>query len=74
LSNGSHNITVYARDEFENTGASEIISFSVDVPFPTTWVVAAIAIAITGGSALAICYFKKPKRKGNNSQHNQAKP
>jgi hypothetical protein len=43
------------------------------VPFPTTWVVAAIAIAITGGSALAIYYFKKPKRKGNNSQHNQAK-
>jgi N-acetylneuraminic acid mutarotase len=74
LSNGLHNITVYARDEFENTGASETITFSVAVPFPITWVVAAIAIAITGGSALAIYYFKKPKRKGNNSQHNQTKP
>jgi len=44
------------------------------VPFPTTWVLAEIAIAITGGSAFAIYYFKKSKRKGNNSQHNQTKP
>jgi N-acetylneuraminic acid mutarotase len=74
LSNGLHNITVYARDEFENTGTSETITFRVETPFPTTWFVAAIAIAITGGSALAIYYFKKPKRKGNNSQHDQTKP
>jgi N-acetylneuraminic acid mutarotase len=29
LSNGLHNITVYAKDMFENSGASETISFSV---------------------------------------------
>jgi hypothetical protein len=74
LYNGLHNITVYARDEFENTGASETIVFTVTEPFPTTWVVAAIAIALTGGSAFAIYYFKKPKRKGNDSPHNQTKP
>ena len=74
LANGLHNITVYARDEFENTGASETIIFSVETPFPTTWVAAAIAIAITGGSALAIYYFKKPKRNSNNSQRDQSKP
>jgi hypothetical protein len=74
LTSGLHNVTVYARDELENTGVSETINFSVETPFPTTLVVAAIAIAITGGSALAIYYFKKPKRKGNNRQHNQTKP
>jgi hypothetical protein len=74
LSSGSHNLTVYVEDAAGNSGVSETIYFSVEVPFPTTWVVAAIAIAITGGSAFAIYYFKKPKRKGNNSQHNQTKP
>jgi hypothetical protein len=74
LTSDLRNVTVYAKDEFENIGTSEIIVFTVTEPFPTTWVVAAIAIVITGGSALAIYYFKKPKRKGNNSQHNQAKP
>jgi hypothetical protein len=31
LSNGLHNITVYAKDTFENTGASEKVYFSVEV-------------------------------------------
>jgi N-acetylneuraminic acid mutarotase len=74
LSSGSHNLTVYAEDAAGNSGVSETIYFSIKVPFPTTWVVAAIAIAITGGSAFAIYYLKKPKRKGNDSQHNQTKP
>lgn len=63
LSSGSHNLTVYAEDAAGNSGVSETIYFSIKVPFPTTWVVAAIAIAITGGSVLAIYYFKKPKEK-----------
>jgi N-acetylneuraminic acid mutarotase len=74
LTSGLHNVTVYAKDELENVGASETITFNVEAPFPTTLVVAATAIAITGGSVFAIYYFKKPKRKGNNSQHNQTKP
>ena len=34
LTNGSHNITVYARDLAGNTGASEIIHFTVDTQPP----------------------------------------
>jgi hypothetical protein len=65
LSNGLHNITVYAKDEFENTGASETISFSVDVPepsepFPTTLVIAPIASVAVVGVGLLV-YFKKCK-------------
>jgi hypothetical protein len=63
LSNGLHNVTVYARDEFENTGASETISFTVDVPFPLVPVAAASAaiVAIVGVSLLV--YFRKRKRR-----------
>ena len=50
LANGFHNVTVYAKDTFGNTGASETISFTVEVPdtFPTT-----IAI-ISGISAVIV--------------------
>jgi hypothetical protein len=58
LANGYHNVTVYAVDEFGNTVASETVYFSVDVPFPTTLVVAsAITIAVIGIGLLV--YFKK---------------
>jgi hypothetical protein len=63
LSNGLHNVTVYARDKFENTGASEPISFNVELPepFPTLLVVAsAITVAVIGAGLLF--YFKKRKR------------
>ena len=60
LANGYHNLTVYARDEAGNTGVSETIHFSVDVPFPTILVVASIitvAVVIIG----LLVYFKKRK-------------
>jgi hypothetical protein len=61
LPNGDHNVTVYATDKAGNVGASETISFSVDVPFPTTWIiVAATAIVTTGGAALV--YFVKARK------------
>jgi N-acetylneuraminic acid mutarotase len=61
LTNGLHNITVYAKDEFENTGASETISFSVEVPFPVVPVAAASgAAAVIIGVGLLV-YFKKRK-------------
>jgi parallel beta-helix repeat protein len=60
--NGFHNLTVYATDEFGNTGASEIVYFRVEVPepFPTTPVVAAASAAsvIVMGVGLLV-YFKK---------------
>lgn len=61
LSNGLHNITVYARDELENTGVSETISFSVEVPFPTTLVIAPIASVVVVGVGLMV-YFRKRRK------------
>jgi len=60
LSSGLHNITVYARDEFENTGVSETITFSVEAPFPTTLIIAPIASVAVVGVGL-LFYFKKRK-------------
>ena len=35
LTNGLHNVSIYAKDTFENVGASETIHFSVAQPEPT---------------------------------------
>jgi hypothetical protein len=64
LANGDHNLTIYAKDETGNTGVSETIYFSVEVPepFPT------ILVATASGASVAIIgigllvYFKKRKR------------
>jgi N-acetylneuraminic acid mutarotase len=62
LSNGLHNVTVYAKDEFENTGASETISFSVEVPFPVVPVAAASAASVAVVGVALLVYLKKRKR------------
>jgi N-acetylneuraminic acid mutarotase len=64
LSSGMHNVTVYARDEFDNTGASETIIFTVDVPepFPTTLVAAVSGVSIAVVGAGLLVYFKKRKQ------------
>jgi hypothetical protein len=62
LSSGVHNITVYARDEFENIGASEIISFSVaeePEPFPAAQVAVASAATVAVVGVGLLVYFKK---------------
>jgi hypothetical protein len=64
LTNGLHNITVYAKDTFENMGASETVYFSVEVPFPTTLVIASIVSVAVVGVGLLV-YFKK-KRSGHS--------
>jgi len=64
LSSGLHNITVYAKDEFENTGASETISFSVaeePEPFPTALVATVSASVAVVGVGLLV-YLKKRNR------------
>ena len=63
LSDGIHNLVVYAKDIAGNTGASKTIIFRVTEPFPTTWIVAAIAITAIGGAAFLV-YFVKVKKKG----------
>jgi hypothetical protein len=69
LSNGLHNVTVYAKDELENIWNSETISFTVEVPepFPTATVaaVSGASAVVVVGAVLAI-YFKKRNRQAEN--------
>ena len=60
LSNGLHNITVYARDYLDNTDASETVSFIVEAPFPTTLAIATVVSLSIIGIGLLV-YFKKRK-------------
>jgi hypothetical protein len=68
LSNGDHNVTVYALDEAGSMGASETMYFNVNVPepqpepepFPTTLVAASSATVAIIGVGLLV-YFKKRK-------------
>jgi hypothetical protein len=59
LNDGVHNITVYAKDEFGNTGASETITFSVEVPFPAVPVATASIATIAVVSVALLVYFRK---------------
>jgi parallel beta-helix repeat protein len=63
LTNGLHNVTVYAKDTFGNEGASETIIFNINVsePFPTSLISAVVITIAISGIGLAI-YFKKRKR------------
>ena len=62
LSNGEHNVTVYATDLADNNGTSETRYFNIDVPkpFPTAPVVASAAAAAAISTALLV-YVKKRK-------------
>ncbi len=68
VTNGVHNVTVYANDTYGNMGASETVTFTVAVPepFPTVPVAAAsvavVAAVITG----LLLYFKKRKKESGN--------
>jgi hypothetical protein len=64
LTNGYHNVTVYAADEAGNSGASETLLFDVELPepFPTLLIAAAsVAAAVLVGVGLLV-YFKKRNR------------
>jgi hypothetical protein len=66
LSSGLHNLTVYAKDEFEN-GASETVYFTVAQQselLPVTWVAAGIVIIAAAGAAPLVYFAKiKPAKK-----------
>ena len=63
LPNGDHNVTVYATDEFGNSGASETMFFRVDVPFPTVLVAIASIGLVAGVGAGLLIYFRKHARR-----------
>jgi hypothetical protein len=69
LSNGYHNVTLYATNEFENTGSSETVTFTIDYlplgkeePFPSL-IVAVFVVALIMLVASLLIYVKK--RKGS---------
>jgi N-acetylneuraminic acid mutarotase len=74
LSNGLHNVTVYAKDEFGNTGLSETALFTISVapkpqqpePFLTTLVISIIA-SVAFVSLCLLVYFKKRKREATRT-------
>jgi hypothetical protein len=62
LSNGSHSVVIYANDTAGNSGASELVTFSIDTPepFPTAYsmgIVAVIVLILLG----SIVYILKRK-------------
>jgi hypothetical protein len=64
LSNGAHNVTVYAADEAGNMGASETATFIVAKPEPFPLVPVAAASVASAGIVAAVgllLYFKKRK-------------
>jgi hypothetical protein len=66
LSNGEHNVTVYAWDETGNVGASETVTFTVakPEPFPTSQLIAAAIVASVAIVAFGLlAYFVRFKRK-----------
>ena len=66
LSDGSHNIIVYAKDAAGNTGASQTIYFTIETPPPSEafpiWIVVTIAIIVIAALALLV-YFTKIKKR-----------
>jgi N-acetylneuraminic acid mutarotase len=59
LPSGLHNVTVYARDEFGNVGASETLSFTVAEVFPVVPVAAASAASVAVLAVGLLVYFRK---------------
>jgi hypothetical protein len=67
LSNGQHNVTIYATDEDGYTGTSDTLLFNVNAPQSTefsvvTLVIAFVVVVVIVGAGLLV-YFKKLKRK-----------
>lgn len=64
LSNGEHNVTVYATDKEGNTGASETIYFTVQAPDPFPTIPVAV---VSTASVVVVCigiflYLRRNKR------------
>jgi len=72
LTEGTHNITVYAQDQEGNIGASETKTFTVAFPKPAPFPTLTIAAATIAALVLIglLVYFKKHKHKNTtNKKH-----
>jgi len=62
LSNGVHNITVFAQDLSGHIGASKTTIFTVNLPFPILPITAVCVVSIVLLIAGLLVYHKKLKR------------
>lgn len=64
LSEGSHNLTVYARDSAGNTTASEMVYFTTEIPQtePSSALIVAAALIIVLAGAALLLYFLKVRQ------------
>lgn len=64
LSNGNHNITIYANDTLGSMSASETMFFTVDAPLPFTIMVGIIALTIIAVISLScVVHYQRKKPK-----------
>ena len=64
LSSGLHNVTVYAKDQFENTGATDTVTFSIaeePAPFPTAFVTTASVASVSVIAVGLLIYSRNTK-------------
>jgi hypothetical protein len=69
LTDGVHNVTVYAWDAAGNIGSSETVTFIIDVPesFPTIFVSAVSVALVTTVTAGLLFYYKKRRREAEQA-------
>ena len=68
LSNGEHNVTVYAKDKAGNIGSSETMAFTISKPEPfPTFLVAAISVPVVVVAGLLVYLKKRPPKSGGKT-------
>ena len=72
LSNGVHNVTVYAWNNVGNGGSSETLTFTVAQPegFPVVPVAAASAASVVAVGVGLLIFFRKHKRQAPTAPAN----
>ena len=75
LSDGSHNLVVYAKDIAGNTGASELVHFDIKIKqtpqqseTSQIWIIALIVVIALVGIA-SFAYFRRPRQRRFFCQH-----
>ncbi len=63
LSSGLHNVTVYAKDAFENEAASKTITFTVKEPFPVVPIAAGVAVVVVVIVAAGLLFYRRKRSK-----------
>ncbi|MCW4008593.1 MAG: kelch repeat-containing protein [Candidatus Bathyarchaeota archaeon] len=64
LQNGAHNLTVYATDQYGNTGVSETVCFRVETPQPLLILLIAVASAVaTAGVITYVFHYRKRRNR-----------